>query len=209
MTEPNGLLAMGGNLHPTTLVDAYSKGIFPWFEPGQPLLWWSPDPRGIIVPGELKVSRSLAKSLRQRHWQVTTNRAYESVVRACAAARPNASGTWITEDIITAYTRLNELGRSHSIEIWLEDELVGGLYGVTVGGVFCGESMFNRVDNAAKIALLKLDSLLQSAGFELLDCQLLNPFLSAMGAKPTARSLFLQQLELLKNKRCLWPQNPI
>ncbi len=209
LDEPNGLLAMGGNLNSETLIDAYSKGIFPWFEQGQPLLWWSPDPRGIILPGDLKVSRSLTKSLRQKNWRVTTDQAYEAVVRACAASRPTASGTWITEDMIAAYTRLNKLGRSHSVEIWLDDELVGGLYGVAVGAVFCGESMFNRVDNAAKIALLKLDALLRSAGYELLDCQLLNPFLASMGAKPMPRSMFLKQLQHLKNKHCLWPKNPI
>ncbi len=209
LKEPNGLLAMGGNLQAKTLIDAYSKGIFPWYEQGQPLLWWSPDPRGVLAPGQVKISRSLAKSLRQQNWQVTTDVAFDRVVRACAAARPNADGTWITDDMASAYSTLHRLGYAHSIEVWLENELVGGLYGVAIGGVFCGESMFNRVDNSAKIALIELDKLLQVAGFELIDCQLINPFLTSMGAKAISRTAFLQWLGKLRQKPCHWPQKLI
>ncbi len=209
LKEPNGLLAMGGNLQAKTLIDAYSKGIFPWYEQGQPLLWWSPDPRGVLAPGQVKISRSLAKSLRQQNWRVTTDVAFDRVVRACAAARPNADGTWITDDMASAYSTLHRLGYAHSIEVWLENELVGGLYGVAIGGVFCGESMFNRVDNSAKIALIELDKLLQVAGFELIDCQLINPFLTSMGAKAISRTAFLQWLGKLRQKPCHWPQKLI
>ena len=159
---PDGLLAIGGNLSTDTLLSAYSCGIFPWYESGQPILWWSPGTRAVIYPNKLVVSRSLRKVLRQTAWQITTNQAFHAVIRACAAPRAYSDGTWITEQMIKSYCKLNHEGHAHSIEVWLNQELVGGLYGVAVGGVFCGESMFSTVSNASKVAMIYLDKLCQT-----------------------------------------------
>ena len=205
LDEPDGLLAIGGNLKPATLLSAYSQGIFPWYEKGQPLLWWSPDPRAVIAPGELRISRSLRKSLRQPHWKITTDQAFTEVMRACAQPRSYSEGTWITDHMIAAYTELHRQGHAHSIEVWQQEQLVGGLYGIAVGGVFCGESMFSLETNASKVAMVQLEQLVQQQGFELIDCQLPNPHLQSLGAKPISRTEFLVQLSQLKEKTCLWP----
>ena len=161
----------------------------------------------MIIPGKLHISRSLAKCLKQSHWRTTVDKAFKSVVQACASPRPDADGTWITSEMVDAYCQLHQLGHAHSIEIWQKDKLVGGLYGVAVGAVFCGESMFSYVSNASKVALVQLDKLAQRQHFELIDCQLPNPHLTSMGATALPRSEFLQRLAQLQNSSCIWPNN--
>lgn len=194
-------------MQPHTLLSAYSKGIFPWFENDQPILWWSPNPRAVIIPGTLHISHSLAKCLRQSHWKVTVDTAFEEVIHACAAPRDDDGDTWIIDPMITAYIELHKLGHAHSIEVWQHNELVGGLYGITIGGVFCGESMFSRIPNASKIAMVELDKIAQQQQFELIDCQIPNPHLTSMGAQAIPRSEFLSQLSALKDKPCDWPNS--
>lgn len=191
MAEPNGLLAVGGDLSPGRLLHAYRHGIFPWYDDDQPLLWWSPDPRTILWPSEMKVSRSLAKRLRQGVFSVRINTAFESVMRGCAAPREGSEGTWITPEMLTAYVDLHKAGYAHSVECWADDELVGGLYGICLGQVFFGESMFSRRSDASKVALTALCDL----GFALIDCQLPNAHLTSLGARPVARSDFVRHLD--------------
>lgn len=194
LTEPDGLLAAGGSLTPQVLVEAYERGIFPWFSPGQPVLWWSPDPRTVIDPDSLHVSRSLQRSLRRHAWRITLDREFPAVIRACAAPRPGADGTWLSPDMINAYDQLHRLGHAHSLECWRDDELVGGIYGVRAGAVFCGESMFSRVTDASKVAMLALCRRLRHWGFALLDCQVANSHLMSLGAREMPRHQFLQVL---------------
>ncbi|EOD53813.1 leucyl/phenylalanyl-tRNA--protein transferase [Aeromonas molluscorum 848] len=156
LDEPNGLLAIGGDLSPPRLLAAYHNGIFPWNEPHQALLWWSPDPRGVIVPSRLHVGRSLKKFLRRHSFDISINRAFNQVIAACAAPRPTASGTWISDEMIAAYQALHRQGHAHSIEVWQDGQLQAGLYGIAVGRLFCGESMFSRIDNGAKVAMWAL-----------------------------------------------------
>jgi leucyl/phenylalanyl-tRNA--protein transferase len=191
MAEPNGLLAVGGDLSPGRLLHAYRHGIFPWYDDDQPILWWSPDPRTILWPSEMKVSRSLAKCLRQGMFSVRVNTAFESVMHGCAAPRAGSEGTWITPEMLTAYVTLHKAGYAHSVECWADDELVGGLYGVCIGQVFFGESMFSRRSDASKVALTALCDL----GFALIDCQLPNAHLTSLGARPIARSDFVRHLD--------------
>jgi leucyl/phenylalanyl-tRNA--protein transferase len=207
LRDPDGLLAIGGNLSSRTLLCAYSQGIFPWYEDDQPLLWWSPDPRAVIVPDELHVSRSLKKSIRNQLWKVTTNQAFDAVIQSCAQPREYSQGTWITEAMIQAYCQLHEEGHAHSIEVWLHEELVGGLYGLLIGRVFCGESMFSRTTNASKIAMHTLCSTADTIGLSLIDCQLPNPHLLSLGAKVLSRTAFLQQLSALSTQTCHWPNS--
>lgn len=195
LTDPNGLLAAGGNLAPATLLDAYRIGIFPWYSAGQPILWWSPDPRTVLYPDDLHVSRSLAKVLRRGQYEIRVDSAFSQVVEACAAPRAAAVGTWITPEMSAAYDRLHELGHAHSIEYWRDGRLAGGLYGVAVGGVFCGESMFSAATNASKIVLAHLLHALKNAGFALLDCQLDSPHLANLGARPVPRRDFIKLLQ--------------
>ena len=161
LREPNGLLAAGGELTPGRLLEAYRHGIFPWFSAGEPVLWWSPDPRMVLIPEEFKVSNSLAKILRKRSYEVRTDTAFEQVMRACAAPRGEQRGTWIDEQMIAAYCGLHKLGYAHSVETWMEGKLVGGLYGVMIGQMFYGESMFSVAANGSKIALAHLSRQLQ------------------------------------------------
>ena len=156
LAEPNGLLAVGGDLSPRRLLAAYRRGIFPWYSEGDPILWWCPDPRMVLVPGELRVTRSLAKTLRNKTYQVRFDTAFDDVMRGCAAPRPDQPGTWITAEMRAAYGRLHELGYAHSVETWIDGRLAGGLYGVAIGRVFFGESMFTRVRDASKIAFVHL-----------------------------------------------------
>jgi len=192
LREPNGLLAAGGDLSPRRLLAAYRQGIFPWYSSGQPILWWSPDPRGVLLPGDLKVSRSLRKSLRGGY-RVSLNRAFAEVMRRCAAPRPGQDGTWITAGMQRAYLRLHELGHAHSIECWHDDELTGGLYGVAIGAVFFGESMFSARRDASKVALHALCR----SGFDLVDCQLPNEHLERLGARRMARQEFIHRITSL------------
>jgi leucyl/phenylalanyl-tRNA--protein transferase len=191
---PEGLLAIGGDLTSERLLEAYRHGIFPWYNPGQPILWWSPDPRAVLYPEKLRISRSLRKTLRRGHFRVRFDTAFREVVLACAAPRANSSGTWITDDMVTAYCRLHELGFAHSIETWADERLVGGLYGVALGGVFFGESMFARATDASKAALVALVKQLRAWGFGLVDCQVPSEHLTSLGAENIPRSRFLHEL---------------
>ncbi|MFI8749293.1 leucyl/phenylalanyl-tRNA--protein transferase [Vreelandella lionensis] len=195
LESPNGLLAAGGELTPAWLVDAYRKGIFPWYSDEDPILWWSPDPRMILLPAQFKRRRSLAKRLRHGGFSVTLDQQFTQVVEACAAPRKNEPGTWINPDMRRAYQRLHELGIAHSIEVHRDGELVGGLYGLAMGPVFFGESMFSRQPDASKIALAYLAGAMQRHGGELIDCQMHTPHLASLGATTVARSTFINYLE--------------
>jgi leucyl/phenylalanyl-tRNA--protein transferase len=194
LADPNGLLAFGGDLSPQRLVAAYSHGIFPWYSEGDPLLWWSPDPRCVFATDGVHVSHSLAKSLRRSEWHWGMDRAFGDVMRACAAPRARQDGTWITDDMIIAYTNLHTLGYAHSLEVWDADTLVGGLYGVCVGRMFSAESMFSHRSNASKAALVALAQVLRSRNFPWIDAQVPNPHLLRMGARTLPRRQFLQEL---------------
>lgn len=192
---PNGLLAAGGDLQPERLLRAYQLGIFPWFDASQPPLWWTPDPRMVLVPDELHVSRSLRKVLAKTELQVSSDTDFAGVMGACAAPRAGSNGTWITPDMLAAYRRLFELGYAHSVEV--RDpvgELVGGLYGIALGKVFFGESMFSRSSNASKIAFVHLVRALAAGGFHLIDCQVANPHLESLGARNIPRREFMTYL---------------
>jgi leucyl/phenylalanyl-tRNA---protein transferase len=190
LDEPEGLLAAGGDLSPPRLLAAYRRGIFPWYSTGQPVLWWAPDPREVLVPEEFKCSRSLAKTLRNRGFEVTFDRDFDGVVDACAARREHSTGTWITPEMHAAYSTLHARGHAHSVEVLLEGTLVGGLYGVLMGQVFFGESMFSRERDASKVALARLVERAVVAGLQLIDCQLPTPHLRSLGSKPLPRSAF-------------------
>lgn len=197
MRDPNGLLAVGGDLSPERLLDAYRRGIFPWYSDGDPILWWSPDPRMVLFPQEIRITRSLDKVLRNRHYEIRIDAAFSEVVNQCAAPRPDQTGTWITPEISAAYERLHSLGYAHSIETWMDGELAGGLYGVAVGRMFFGESMFARARDASKIALVHACRMLAARGFEMIDCQMHTDHLASLGARPLARAEFLVRLKSL------------
>jgi leucyl/phenylalanyl-tRNA--protein transferase len=199
LVEPNGLLAAGADLSPERLRAAYRQGIFPWFGPGEPILWWSPNPRMVLVPDEFRLSRSLTKRLRRRDYEVRVDTAFESVMRACAEPRPGQRGSWIVEEMIQAYCRLHALGFAHSVETWSGGELVGGLYGVAIGRMFYGESMFTRISDASKIAFAHLVAQLRRWDFGLIDCQMETAHLASLGARLIARQEFMSRLELLVN----------
>ena len=194
LSEPNGLLAIGASLSPRRLEAAYRAGVFPWFSPGEPILWWSPDPRAIITPAGLHISRSLRRALRRADYTVSLDRAFDAVVAGCAEPRPDQAGTWITRDMRAAYSRLHVHGLAHSIEVWRDAALIGGLYGVSLGGAFFGESMFSRASNASKIAMVWLIRQLQAWGFDFLDCQMPTGHLRRMGAETIPRKRFLLAL---------------
>jgi leucyl/phenylalanyl-tRNA--protein transferase len=194
--EPNGLLAAGGDLSPERLLDAYAHGIFPWFNDGDPVLWWSPEPRMVLVPGELRLSRSLRKVIRSGVFTATFDRAFDAVVAECAAPRPNQDGTWITAQMKRAYSELARLGFAHSVETWEGTELVGGLYGVALGRAFYGESMFSRRSNASKVALAYLSCQLERWDFPLIDCQMSTEHLASLGAREIPRREFLRAVRL-------------
>lgn len=195
--EPNGLLAAGGDLRPERLLHAYRAGIFPWYESGQPVLWWSPDPRAVLWPQALRVTRSLRKKLRRPEFTVTADRAFADVITACAEPRRYTSGTWITPEMVAAYRALHGLGHAHSFEIWRGGELVGGLYGVALGRVFFGESMFTRISDASKIAFVRAVRYLQGRACALIDCQVWSPHVASLGATRMPRSEFIAQVGVL------------
>jgi len=203
LREPNGLLAAGADLSPARLIDAYRRGIYPWYSEGQPVLWWSPDPRMVLFVDEFRMSRSLAKRVRRGEFEVRCDSAFDRVIEACAAApREGQRGTWITSEMIAAYRRLHSLGYAHSLEAWRDGEIVGGLYGVALGNVFFGESMFTRVTDASKVCLAALVALLQHRGTALIDCQQETAHLASMGARPIARDAFAMKLgELIHSSR--------
>lgn len=194
LANPNGLLAIGGNLEVDTLLNAYRQGIFPWFNDKDPILWWSPAPRMVFKPAELHISRSMRRLLRKRSFRITFGHDFPGVIRQCAAPRKEKGGTWITEDMIDAYIQLHHAGHAHSVEIWQNDQLVGGLYGVSIGQVFFGESMFSRVSNASKIAITALASQLHLWNFQLIDCQQHTDHLASLGAEDISRKEFIDQL---------------
>ena len=195
LCEPNGLLAVGGDLSPQRLLEAYSRGIFPWFNEDDPILWWSPDPRMVLFPNELKISRSLRKTLKKDHYQIRTDCSFSRVMHACAAPRKGQAGTWIHPQMVTAYTILHEMGLAHSVETWMDGVLVGGLYGVSLGKVFFGESMFSLVPDASKIALVHLVKQLQYWEYGLVDCQVKTGHLASLGAREIPRVEFSQILD--------------
>jgi leucyl/phenylalanyl-tRNA--protein transferase len=190
LREPNGLLAAGGDLRPERLIRAYRHGCFPWFQDGQPILWWSPDPRTVLFPEQLHVSRSLAKVLRQQRYRVSFDQAFAEVIRACAAPRSYATETWITSPMQDAYIELHTRGIAHSVEVWRDNELVGGLYGLAMGKLFFGESMFSRADNASKVGFATLVKHLHAWGFVLIDCQMPTEHLISLGAQTITRAEF-------------------
>jgi leucyl/phenylalanyl-tRNA---protein transferase len=196
LDDPAGLLAGGGDLSPERLVEAYRRGIFPWYSPGQPVLWWSPDPREVLFPGEIHISRSLQRQLRRLPFRITENLAFPQVVSACAEPRDGIAGTWITPEMQLAYCELHRLGVAHSIEVWSGDALIGGMYGVRTGTVFCGESMFSRASNASKAALAWLAQVAPERGISLIDCQMPSAHLRSLGSRPLPRTQFLEWLQL-------------
>ena len=198
LRDPNGLLCAGADLSPGRLLDAYRHGIFPWFSRGEPILWWSPDPRMVLRTDQVKVSRSLAKNLRNKGYELRIDTAFEAVLEGCAA-RPE--GTWLGREMRAAYLALHRLGHAHCFETWRQDELVGGLYGVAIGRMFYGESMFSRATDASKVALVRLAAFLRDKGFPLIDCQMSTPLLASLGAREMPRRAFLRALATLVNYR--------
>lgn len=191
LDEPNGLLAVGGDLSPARLISAYRLGIFPWYEDPQPILWWTPSPRAVLFPDKVIVSRSLRKRIRRGDYQVSCDTAFNRVVCCCAnVPRKDQDGTWISQSILDAYQRLHEMGIAHSVEVWFEGQLVGGLYGISLGQVFFGESMFSTRSDASKVALVYLAKQLQEWGYGLIDCQVTNPHLLSLGAEEIDRAEF-------------------
>jgi len=203
LEEPDGLLAVGGNLFPATLLSAYYQGVFPWYNDGDPILWWSPSSRCVIEPSSLHISKSLKRQLRKKPFSISVNRAFSEVIQACAQREAN-QGTWINHKMIESYTELHNLGRAHSLEVWVDGNLIGGLYGVTVGGIFCGESMFSRTPDSSKIALVYLCEHLVKLGFEFVDCQLVNDHLLSMGAQSVDRVDFLATLRRSRDRVIQW-----
>lgn len=197
LVEPNGLLAFGGDLSAPRLLTAYANGIFPWFNDGEPILWWSPDPRCVFRTDRLRPNRSLRRALKDKVWHVTVNRAFRPVMEACAAPRPTQFGTWISPAMIDAYDALHGLGYAHSVEVWERERLVGGIYGVSIGRLFCGESMFSAQSGGSKLALCALAALLRDWGFPLIDAQVSNPHLLGLGAEEMPREVFLQNVSAL------------
>ena len=191
LDDPNGLLAVGGDLSPTRLVEAYQLGVFPWYSEGQPILWWTPDPRMVVIPNQLHISRTIRKLAKKRPFKITVDHAFENVIRHCAQIpRNHEEGTWIDEHIFEAYCELHHLGIAHSIEAWHNNELVGGLYGVALGKAFFGESMFSKHSGASKMAFVTLALQLQTWKFELIDCQIYTDYLHSFGAQEIPRTEF-------------------
>lgn len=194
MRDPNGLLAIGGDLSPTRLVRAYRQGIFPWYNPDEPVLWWCPDPRTVLDPSDFHVSHSFRKSIQRRNYALSFDRAFNTVLEACGGERVRGHGTWLGDDMRHAYVELFGRGHAHSVEIWRDGRLIGGLYGVTFGRVFFGESMFSRASDASKLALYWLCQQLQRWNFAMIDCQVSSPHLLSLGAREIARESFLKQI---------------
>lgn len=195
MSEPDGLLCAGGDLSTARLLEAYRRGIFPWYTVGQPILWWSPDPRAVLIPAEFKVSRSLAKAARNRGFEVTFDRDFAAVMRCCSDSDLRPEGTWISPAMMAAYGALHDMGYAHSVETWLEGRLVGGLYGVTLGRVFFGESMFSLERDASKVALKRLVESCLARGVALIDCQVASRHLASLGAREIPRQEFVARLQ--------------
>lgn len=209
LIEPSGLLAVGGCLSITRLLNAYRQGIFPWYSPDEPLLWWSPDPRLVLFPKQFKLSRSLNKTIRKGEFQTSFDQAFARVIEACSEPRSDQSGTWISCEMKAAYINLHRAGHAHSVEVWRDQQLVGGLYGVAIGQVFFGESMFHKQTDASKIALAFLTEKLSAWHYQLIDCQVHTDHLISLGANETSRTEFSQLLNQycqLKPTDCAWSQ---
>ncbi|MBI3771547.1 MAG: leucyl/phenylalanyl-tRNA--protein transferase [Gammaproteobacteria bacterium] len=194
LSEPNGLLAIGGDLKPERIIKAYQHGIFPWFSEDQPILWWSPNPRAVLFPEQLRVARSLRKTIKKEIYSITLDQAFNDVIHACAAPRNANNGTWITPQMINAYCELHRRGLAHSVEAWQNGKLAGGLYGIALGKVFFGESMFNRATDASKVAFVYLVTQLQRWGFHVIDCQVTTSHLISLGATEIDRQRFVELL---------------
>ncbi len=207
LIDPNGLLCAGLELTPQLVLAAYERGIFPWYSEGQPVLWWSPDPRMVLMPQDFKLHRSLRKTLKSSRFEIRTDTSFEVVMRACSEPRPEQGGTWISEAIIDAYSALYRAGFAHSVETWMNGELVGGLYGIALGKVFFGESMFMRCTDASKIAFAHLVAQLKRWHFELIDCQQKTDHLASLGAAPISRSDFLSRLARLVHSEAIVPRS--
>jgi leucyl/phenylalanyl-tRNA---protein transferase len=199
LDDPNGLLVAGGDLSPQRLLDAYRRGIFPWYSEGQPILWWSPDPRTVLYVDEFKVPRSLRKVANQQRFEIRIDRDFAGVIEACAAPRDGRTGTWITGEMMSAYIELHRQGYAHSVESWRDERLVGGLYGISIGRMFFGESMFTREADASKVALMRLIGLLDEMDVPLIDCQQDTAHLARFGARPIPRTVFADELSRLVN----------
>ncbi len=204
LTEPNGLLAVGGDLSPPRLIEAYRHGIFPWFDDEQPILWWSPDPRCVVIPADFEPSRSLTRTLRRQPYQVTADTSFVAVIEACRDRGKVQTGddvnitsaeTWITDEMVDAYCALHDLGVAHSVECWIDGELAGGLYGISLGRLFFGESMFHRQTDASKVAFAHTMNFLARENCPLVDCQVPNPHLESLGAKSMPRAAFQAMLD--------------
>ncbi|HEC30344.1 MAG TPA: leucyl/phenylalanyl-tRNA--protein transferase [Gammaproteobacteria bacterium] len=201
LREPDGLLAIGGDLSQERILSAYRSGIFPWYSEGQPLLWWSPDPRPVLFPEKLKISRSLRKTINRNPFKITLNEAFESVINACSSVRREGQdGTWITDSMIHSYSNLHQSGYAHSVEAWQDNKLVGGLYGIAIGEVFFGESMFSLVTDASKVAFVYFIEHLTQKGFRLIDCQVYTSHLESLGAEQIPRKRFIRLLDDLCTK---------
>ena len=205
INDPNGLLAAGGSLSKERLIDAYRSGIFPWYSPGEPILWWSPDPRCVVIPDQIHISRSMRKRLKKKDYTVVFDRNFSSVMDACSAPRKDAEGTWISDQMKLAYNALHKEGVAHSVEVYINDELVGGLYGLSMGKLFFGESMFSRAKDSSKIAFILMVEQLQKWGYALIDCQVSNDHLFSLGAIEISRESF--QLYLDRYIDCPSPSN--
>jgi leucyl/phenylalanyl-tRNA---protein transferase len=195
LANADGVIAVGGDLSPQRLLNAYASGIFPWYNEGDPLVWWSPDPRSIITPGDIHISRTMKKLMERNAFQLTYDKRFEDVIENCSAPRKTQAGTWITQDIKDAYSQLHELGFAHSVEVWKDEKLVGGLYGVSLGKCFFGESMFSISPNSSKYALITFTQKIFKLGFLMVDCQVPNPHLTRLGARGIPRKEFLELLE--------------
>ncbi len=212
LKEPDGLLAMGGDLSPQRVLSAYRNGIFPWFSKGQPILWWSPSQRAVLPPGDVHISKSMKKLIKQHNFSVSVNLAFNDVIHACAAPRSYQSETWITDEMIGAYKQLHQQGFAHSVEVWSENKLIGGLYGICIGSLFCGESMFSKTQNSSKIAFIALCQHFARFQGLLIDCQMVTEHLQRFGVRGVARKDFAGYLNRYKNravdKKC-WQKQEI
>ena len=208
LTEPDGLLAVGGDLSPERLLNAYCHGVFPWFNDDDPILWWSPDPRAVLIPGDIHGSKSLKKFIRKTAPKVSFDQCFDRVIGHCRGLREHCEGTWITDGMEQAYNALHQMGCAHSVEVWLDGELIGGLYGISIGKVFFGESMFSLAPNGSKIAALALAQRLNDEGFALIDCQVESEHILSLGAKIIPRADFIQQITaaITISSQMHWPQ---
>ena len=212
LEDPDGLLAMGGDLSPERIISAYRNGIFPWYSAGEPLLWWSPSERATIVVGDVHISKSMKRFINKNAMTITLNHCFSEVIKACAQPRGTQAETWISAEMMDAYIKLHKLGLAHSIEVWCNNKLVGGLYGISVGELFCGESMFSQINNASKLAFIALNRHFQSVGGKIIDCQMQTAHLQSLGVKSTPRARFITQLNTGRDtilKHGCWDKQPL